>query len=135
MKKNRNKLIFNVGPWEYRTEIVPGELIVEGNSTCVAWTEYDRAILISADCPPNRRLSMLMWGLFRAWVNHSGEPRDRSGWCELAATAMEQLQNDLKKGGGQRALMRMKPSKPSDTRPDPETLPTISTTEAAKRLR
>jgi hypothetical protein len=109
--KKQRPMIFHVGPWEYGVESTPGYLAVEGAKTDAAWVENERAILIEADAPPERRMSLVLWSLVRAWCAHSGEPNTSRGWYDLAATAMECFYHDLKKCGGRRALMKLRPSK------------------------
>jgi hypothetical protein len=112
MKKNPNSLIFNVGPWKYTAKIAPGEISCDGSPTGVAWIEFDREILIAADMPRRHRLSMLTWGITRAWVSHAGQPSKCADFC---ATVIEQIFRDLNKQGGIQALKRLRPSKPIKT--------------------
>lgn len=129
--KNKNRLIFNVGPHRYTVRVAPGPVAVEGIKTDAAWIEGERIILIEHDAPPKHRLSLVMWSLARAWTAHCGEPDTPRGWWDLSGTMLEQAYRDLQRQGGRRALSALKPSKPTDTAPEPEP---ISETEAAKRL-
>jgi len=100
---------FKVGPWNYSVRIAEGVITHEGTPAHVVAIENEQLILLSGDCPRRQRLPRLASALMDVWVNHTGEPRTRAGWCDLAGTMSVALIRDLGIAGGIEALVSLEP--------------------------
>lgn len=100
---------FHIGNIPYRVEICPGPLIVEGESA--AGMSHGDVILLCGTLDPRRRLGVLihqLYGLQWAYYGHLTALAN----AKLTAQFLRRLEGQ----GGERALMRLRPT-PTKKRP------------------
>ena len=96
---------FRVGPHVYRLKIPNQPLYTDAGDEADGMTlESQRLIVMSPDVPAEQREEVLYHELQHAWLNHVPTPSDEEQQCNLFATILLQLRQDLENQGGVAAL-------------------------------
>lgn len=112
-----------VGAGHYAPSLTAGPMFFEGEPVEAATLGSSREIVIAGDIPEDRRFHVLLRELCRAWGFETGEPqpRDVHSWCDLCATTIIAMLQDLLAAGrpGKATPARRTPRLPKRLRVGP----------------